>query len=241
MAISVKALGNHIRLALGDLPRHLSVTEIVNDAGRVLEAAHTWEWLSRRSTTISTVADQPYVDAPSDFRSIIEMYPTNSLTNQVQWTTLHEILRLRSTVVGSYTGYWAAANHRAVANAAPQLIFELWPTPNTSAADYFTIMYQGKWTEVSSDNDWAAIPDYMNPLFADLVRRVARAWEEEDTAGLMERVESLKQSSLWVTAMQTDGLNQPTLGTTKGGAASDALPDIGRVYVTDTVASPNDP
>jgi hypothetical protein len=238
MAIPVSELADQIRLALGDLPRGFSVVSAVNDAGEILVNAHPWEWLSRRSTTIDLVADQGYVDAPSDFRDAISMYPTNSLTNHVQWTTLEEINRLRTTVHGTYSGYWAATNYRSVSGAAPVPIIELWPAPSVNSTDYFTLMYHAGWTRVASDNDMVEIPNWLDVLFKDLVRRVAKAWDEEDNADLPQRIQGLKESSLWLEAMRRDGLQQPYLGKTQGGAASPDRQDIGRIYVIDSVASP---
>lgn len=239
MALTVRDCARHIEHTLGGKPA-LPCVEMVNDAGELLVNAHRWQWLEGASTTVSLVAGQSYVDLPVNMREVLQAYPTSSLTNSLQWTTPQEILRLRSTVVGSYRGYWGTiTHHKAAAGGAPTVRLELWPTPSASTADYFTLFFRSGWARVDDDNDALDLPDWLEPVFKQLLRLTARGYEEDDLGAVAERFEQFKASQLWSDALTRDGMLQPSIGTQHNGLASPEAQFVGRVYYVDSIAGPS--
>ena len=239
MALSVRRIGEHITHALGG-DSQFEPVEVVNLAGEDWVNIHTWQYLRRRSKSIDLVADQEYVDLGDEVRDIISMYPTNSLTNHVQWTTTEEINRLRTTVHGTYSGYWAAQGFRKDATTGDlHQIAELWPTPSASSTAYFTLFHTSGWVRVTSDDDKVDLPDWLEPRFIQWCRAYAEGLEDSDQGSVEQRQEGLLASQSFQRAMGRDGALQLTLGKPEGGVAHPDRQDLGRIYVVDSVASPS--
>ncbi len=239
MALSVQRLGEHIEHALGAAGQFEPV-EVVNLAGEAWVNAHPWAYLERRTKTVSTVADQSYVDVGNEVRNVIAMYPTDSLTNHLRWSTVGEILLRRTSITGSYSGYWAALAFRKDATTGDlHQTAELWPTPSTTGTDYFTLAYRSGWLKVTSDNDKVDLPSWLDGVFVQWVRAYAHGLEDEDLGATEQRLQVIRSSQMFLDAQIRDGAMQPELGEIRGGMAAPDGGGFGHTYVVDSVASPS--
>jgi len=168
----------HIRHALGggDLDPSLDALGVVNQAGEYLYSMHPWAFTRRRSALVDTVADQDYVDLPTDFRSIIAITQTDGTLYDIQLVSLEEVQRARTSQanIGSSWNYLGAITW---AGAPPVPILELWPTPSTSTTGIFTCTYKKGWPRVTNDSDALDFPEFMDALYIQIVRAMAKGYE----------------------------------------------------------------
>lgn len=239
MTLTVQRLGELAAHALG-AQSEIEPVELVNMAGEAWVNAHPWQYLNRRSKTLDVTASQGYVDLGDEVRNVISMAPSSALSNYVEWTTLEEINRLRTSITGTHsTGYWAAVSYRRDATAGElHQIAELWPTPASTSAGYFTLFYQSGWLSVSDDDDKVDLPSWLEPVFIQWVRNYAEGLEDSDLGQVEQRLEMLLGSQLMQRAMARDGAMLNDLGQPMGGAAQPGRQDIARIYFVDSVATP---
>lgn len=231
--LTVQTCENHIRHALGG-PLHalVPVVDVVNMAGEWIVNVRPWNWLRGLSTTISTTADQEYVDLPSDFGRLQKLTASSSTWNPVE-TTFDEIDLLRGQNV---TG--GAVTHFCVgyrAGPPPISVIELYPTP-TDVQDYI-LRYSRGWVDVDDEADPIDIPTWLRMEFLEACRQIALGFEEHDVASIVERLAVIEASPTMQLKMQKDAALQPNLGPMRGGGAQQA----GRVQFPyyDTIEGPS--
>lgn len=171
---------------------------------------------------------------PADFKELVDIQPTQGLVNAVNTTTTAYINQLRTNevAIGNMV-YWVAVTWGANATTAggrPTPRLEVYPTPTTNATDEFTLFYRAGWPSVSADDVFIEIPDYLNMIYVQIVRAIARGYEEEDqppgrygrsTPGtVLERLQAIRQSSSFIDAMRRDSQMQASRGAMQGGAVS---------------------
>lgn len=220
MAISVQACLELVRHSLGGpLSSEIAGYDIVNQAQQVFVTAHPWQWLLR-STTLNLTASQNYINLPSDFRDLEGYEATSGTLTSLRLTTLQRIVELRSSSVPQSTfGYYAAlAYSSASPSGAPTPRLEIYPTPTANSTAAFTIFYRIELPVVSNDQTFISIPRWCEVPFIQLVRAIARGYEEEDQASMQVRIATVKTGEEWQDALLRDGGAQPMLGLMRGGA-----------------------
>lgn len=102
---------------------------------------------------------------------------------------------------------------------APRPRLDLWPTPASYEANAFKAYYRGGWTRVRSDDDAIAIPEWLEPLYLQVLRATALGYERDAEGNVAARIEQLRSSRMYMDAMRRDGMVQPVLGPIQNGAA----------------------
>jgi hypothetical protein len=225
MTLTLRDLGRHVRHALGvsaeqGVADELTVLGIVNQAGQWLCSAHQWLWLDVATAALDLTTDKDYVPLPSDFRSINNLVATQGLVNDVVLTSMSTVLNYRTQDISTTTfTTWAALSYRRLTTGIPTPVLEIYPTPTSFKAAAMTLHYTAGWLPVSDDGDYVKVPDWIEPLFIQVVREYALGLEGDGGAGVIPRMEALKASSFWMDACSRDGQVQWDLGQILGGAA----------------------
>lgn len=113
-------------------------------------------------------------------------------------------------------------NAAAYSNTVSDPVWRLsiWPTPTEDSVGNFAIVYRKKLPTIAAESDTIPLPDFMEPMFNELVRIFARGYHEEDVAHLHARLESLYSSRIYDHAVRQDGTTQDSYGPMRGLAAS---------------------
>lgn len=215
--LTLTNLKSHVTHALGGSPAsEITAVDIVNQAGRHM-FTYSWKFRVRPSTDISTVSSQSYVDLPTDVGEIITIRMKDGLNDSIELTSYDKLLLIRNGSLSTGRQFHAAISYydsTAVDNTAvavkPRL--ELAPTP--TAVDQITLVYRAKWSDLSSDEDIATIPDWAESLLIMYVRAFAQGYEEES---FMQRVAEVDSSPMFHRTAIQDGMIQPEYGPLEGG------------------------
>lgn len=215
MPITVKSCASQVRLELGDLPRHISVVELVNLTGNWFTAVHQWKYLQRSSASLDFVVGQDYVALPADFKSIVSV-ETAGLTSGIDLTVLERVLELRKNSAGATNWFECAVEwDHSVAPPTPRLA--IWPTPTAAQTGALTVYYRARWPEVTSDNDTLMVPWYAEGAFIQAVRAHAAGYEESNNATLEQRLAMVMAGPTWIAARKNDAQVQPDYGPIQNG------------------------
>lgn len=103
---------------------------------------------------------------------------------------------------------------------APEWVLSIWPTPTSDSIGNFAIVYRRKLPTIASESDTIPIPDFLEPLYNELVRVFTRGYHEEDVMHLHSRLETLYASKLYEHAVRQDATAQNTFGPMRGLAAT---------------------
>lgn len=233
MALTLGQLYRHAQDAtdldsFGDL---VTLSEVVERAGTHLVSMRNWSWLQRQTTTIALVAGQPWAALPPDVDAIVSIDVTNSLVQSIRPTTWEQLLRLRTSHVEHTTwDFWYTVAHRLPADDGddeledgqePYPIMELWPTPTVSDPTGFTIAYTSRWPSYyGSESQRIAIPQHAEALLIELVRRIARGYQEEGDGSVAQRLEGVDQSALFRAAAMADARLIQEWGALRNGAVN---------------------
>lgn len=216
--ITVAQAFSHIRHALGnsDPGAPLSLVEIVNAAGHELTGMHTWSWLDRTTDDYGIVAGQNYVSLPSDFGRLVYVEAADG-SFTVEPAAQATVLRERSSggneafCLKFYVGQSAPTT-----SSGPVARLEInWNTPAANAD--LLIAYRARWADVGTDTVACPVPDYMRPLFIEVLRATAQGWEEEQVASKTERMNAVYQSATFLAAKRIDDEQQFTYGPIRNG------------------------
>ena len=102
----------------------------------------------------------------------------------------------------------------------PMPVIDLWPTPNADLADAITIRYRAGWDELDDDSIFVTVPDWLEHIYLDIARLVARGYQHEDIASRSARFEELRSSLEFRDAKRRDGEMQTDYGPMMNGAVS---------------------
>lgn len=228
MAITIAEANRHIRHAIGggELSPELSHLDVLNEAGEFLFGLHPWKFLERGAATLAFVADQTYVDLPSDFREVIGYNTTEGVTGNIEMTTHQALVEMRTVGLSySWTTY-VAVTHYVDAAGVPQPKFEVYPTPTAADANALTIFYRAGWVRLTDDSDVIPIPDYMRSLYLAIVRAFAQGYEHDNEATVDMRLAPIVGNGrvkppLLKAAIERDAHVQPDYGMIEHGAADE--------------------
>ncbi len=221
MPIPVQQCLQHLKHTLGGgLPDDLDPLAIINEAGRTLVTLHPWKWLYRPPVSLAQVTGQEWMDLPTDFGSIVSLEFTLGLTRFIVQTTPAQIQEYRSNLitVPAYTLYTTVLYTVDPTTGASTPRLEIFPTPSQDDADACRLVYQATWVDiVDSDTVVAITPDWMDPIFIQLIRATGRGFFNEDQGTMSRRLQDVLSSPLWRAAIERDSDTQPEFGQLRHG------------------------
>ena len=238
MQLKVVDLIRDVKMAtnLEEASAWTSQVEIVEQALQVFDSMHSWDFLTGADVTLDTVALQPWVVLPEDFRDLEDVELSGDSPRWVEAVTRARMTQLRSydtPLNTQYAGYYYCITQeiRAVGGGLESRL-ELFPAPSETAVGVFRIRYRRSLAVLAStspDTAYVRVPPFCVPALRELVRLVAKGIEEADPedggAPLYQRYEGFRRSGLILDAMSADGASQPILGPLEGGAAEIATLD----------------
>lgn len=166
---------------------------------------------------------------PADFRELIAVNTSSGFLKGLSLVTFNELLERRSSSFTTTTGYYFGSivhpqtTGLESSTGAPTPRIEIWPTPSANETAAMTIFYRAGWTEVVNDTDIVRIPSWCELLFLELLRALARGFEEEDQASVSQRVAQIVVGPLMLAARDRDGMVQPSYGAIRNGAAQSVI------------------
>lgn len=160
----------------------------------------------------------PWIVLPTDFAECLKLQGATSNLS-IALTTYQQIIDARALgLSGSSAVYQAALMWRAAvlglssAEAAPVPRLELDRIPSANQAGAFNLIYRAGWPRVSDDSAFAIIPEFVEPLFVQIVRAVARGFMEEDAASVDERLALIRGGPVFEAARRGDAMGQRHYG-----------------------------
>lgn len=222
MSQSVAELQRLIRYTLsGDAPTEVPELQIINEAGEHLIGMRTWNFLARPELLLPLTASQAWIVLPADFGSVVSLEFADSLNGSLVKSTGANVSKLSSPplVEGPLTFFWWLPYEGSAALGAPEPRIYLHQAPSTNEVDAVRLIYRAGWTKLSGDGDIAVVPSWCETLLRQLVVAFARGYVEEDVMTLDERLEKIKNGSIFSGCARRDGLVRTNLGQMQGGAA----------------------
>lgn len=200
--------------------RH-NLYQTLNRAGRFLCAYSGWSWTVAGPVYLATAADSRFVRLPDDFRQLIAITAPGSAFGIAQIDQVR-MMRLHSASAGGH-GRWyiTVPPHFTPSPSAPLPVKEamVFPTPETSDARAFELLYTREWANIaddgSDDDRQLPLPDQ----FENAIIMLARAYtlDLQDQAESHEMARAMSELAL---LKSQDAANQPMHGPITGGAAS---------------------
>ena len=155
---------------------------------------------------------------PTDFGEMISANMTDGLVKSIHFTTMDDLVERRTTAIGQSQEYFAVILHPTSESTnggskAPRI--ELHPTPTSS--DNIVVACRSDWSELTSDDDYAFVPPYVESVLISLVRAFALGYEED---GMEVRVAEVQNGPLFQRLLEKDGIIQPDYGPLRNGHLS---------------------
>ena len=186
----------------------VDAARIINTAGQILVSMKAWRWLERGPTLLGVTADQPFVTLPSDFRSVVTLQSNEVLNIRVvAWEEWVQIARGADVEPALYAATIGQAVPDGGGPVTPQIA--IYPTPTTTTANVFNLVYHAGWDEASAAEVTAGtkklhIPVWIEALWFEVLQAVARGFEEDDNAVMSQRIELVKRGPLYEAALDRD-------------------------------------
>lgn len=222
---TVRTAGSYLRVIehrIGSPETELDHVVSLNQAVSILESARAWEWMQNNTATVTLVAGQGYVELPTDVRDVVSVQRSAGLSQWFAPATLPEIQLARASSTLIQATLWH--HTREVYSGSTRTFrarLELYPTPTTAdAATPVSLVYHARIPRVSADDDQIIIPDWLDPIFEELVVAVAQAREEPELGGVEQRVAPLLDGRLFRIAAERDGSLHDMGGPWSGGAVN---------------------
>jgi hypothetical protein len=187
----------------GRLDSRNGAIAIVNDAGTHMVSSHAWPWLVRPPLGLPLVAGQTFISLPDDFRRLISLEVAGSSYQGIEETSLSRLVQFRESFEVDTGVYLYALSYRSA--GTPQL--EIFPTPASSEANAFTLVYEAGWLTLTNNGQVPAMPADMEPLLVEYVRAFARGSLKSEFAAKM--IDGVDGSGLSVRLKQRYGVAMP--------------------------------
>ena len=166
---------------------------------------------------------------PADFRDLIAVNTSSGFLKGLSLVTPGELLERRSSSFTTTTGYYFGAivhpqtTGLGSSTGAPTPRLEIWPTPGANETAAMTFFYRAGWTELTNDTDILRLPGYCELLYLEILRAMARGFEEEDQGSISERLVQVIGGPLIVIARERDSMVQPSYGALRNGAVQNVI------------------
>jgi len=209
-------MGRYMGWQTGQWPAEVAVDVIVNEAGRALMSACEWNFLRRTPATLEIVNGQSYIELPDDFGSmegspVASTYAYYAL-RMVTPLQVADARRLnQSGATGNYVGAIVWADPTG-ADTMPRARIDIAPTPTTDLADAFKLSYRAGWVDLANPEDIAFIPLFMEGLLVRWCCAWLAGYEADDEGGLEDRLDRIRGSVLWESAVTQDAAAQHEIG-----------------------------
>jgi hypothetical protein len=103
----------------------------------------------------------------------------------------------------------------------PVPVLEVYPTPTADKENAFTLYFRGGWSQPLVENDALAIPVWLEMLFLEMLRAVARGTYEEDEGTISERLAAVVNGPVFLSARKRDlAISPPDIGPLRNTAIS---------------------
>lgn len=208
-----------IQLYLGGQPSLLtSVLQIVNLAGQHMVGMRRWKYLEGVEVFVGTVAGQEYLSLPANFSEAVSMVSANDGI-RVVWTTRDRINEYRSSSVASADAscfYVALSTLASSTNTPPTPRLETWPTPASTNASRFRLVYRAGWADLSTDSQYVPIPEWSRALFMELLEAFAKGMHRAEQGSLGDRLSAVQASPTYQAAIREDESKQTNYGMITG-------------------------
>ena len=178
------------------------------------------------------------VELPSDFGSMVSITASDTLVNGMRLVTPGELQRLRTNKVEADSA-WSYAGAVMYPGNPPRPVLDIYPELTTTTEDHFSVIYKRGWNRLTSLEDVIRLPDYMLPLYFQLVRAYALGLEDEDVAGVDQRLQVIEAGSTYRAAKNMDWRTQPHFGRMSGGAVARTGSKVGPNALSSEVSGPS--
>lgn len=198
----------------GQFPGPVNPYGLVNEAGEWMVSAYEWHWCLGRITSLSTVAGVDSAELPDDYGGDIALFHSDNLVRRLDLVSMAEFLELRTTapIQSGLISYATVSYTTPPSGGAPEPRLLLFPTPQTSEEDAYTIAYTARWKYVEEAEDYLQMPSYCVTLYLEILQHIARGRMEEDQGSVAQRLQNLRESDLFMAAIQADSRTQSDMG-----------------------------
>lgn len=204
----------------GQVDASIDLTQIVNDAGRYLVQMHDWAFLERPQALLDTVADQAYLDLPSDFDRLIAVGNTvNNDQYAVKLLPADQFERARTSEVTDQLDIFLSLEwptQAATTSNSPVPRLAIYPVPATSTSDRYWLNYRAGWTALSANASVANIPEPIEHLLIQLIRAMVRG--EVSGQGAYDELNRIEASPALRRLKESYGLVNAEPAPMEGGA-----------------------
>lgn len=213
---------------LGAVPEE-SALAICNDAGVHCIGMHGWACMEQ-TALLDAVAAQNYVGLPDNFRGLLEVVESGNGV-PVYKTTSSVLISARNTL-GSSFQFSGRVRNAVVANQfVPRLYLN--PTPSSTTAGQFDLLYLAGWVELTKPTSDIILPFWMRALYRMCVVAFGRGYKEGTGSGagvkaLQEQLEYLKAGETFRVAREWDASANPSGGRMSGGMVETYNPGLYR-------------
>lgn len=132
--------------------------QILNRAGRAIYTRFPWPWRAQGPEDLATVADQQYVELPTDFARPLKVTIANGGGWNIETVSMDRIMDLRQSAA-SFSGSaglvrvsFIPYDTQPSGKALPKPRMEIYPTPTTNGEPTFSLRYERKWKELSTSD-----------------------------------------------------------------------------------------
>ena len=217
MALPYLDLQKIVRSALGGgaPDTNIGFGNVVNMAGRDLWNAHQWNHRIRSRSSLNFTAAQAYITLPTDFGTMESLKGSTITRSTLLVTPATFDENVANGILPEGFVYMCCVTQPTQTSAttamgAPRL--ELYPTPTASVTAALYMRYRAQWVNLSADASYPNVREFMEPLLCEWIRCWAMGFTEEDKGSTAQRLNDLRQSSIWDAAVNEDGLIQGDYG-----------------------------
>lgn len=209
---------------LAGAPAGMTAGGLVTEAGYELMSLAPWRWAEAVEGTADFTEDEDSTALPAGF---LRFSSTPRLSDGTQTRLLlvsvNRLETLREGGSSSGDPYWCAVLHALDADTGlvlPRL--SLYPTPAADATPGLTFTYTQSWVAPAADDDLLQIPAFMDSLYREVLRAVARGYEDDLQNPIQKQLnlEGVRAGQTFRGAMQTDRSFQQSFGHVRGGVGS---------------------
>lgn len=199
---------------------------LIDQAGQSLAALQPtgWRWAAQQEITLDFTAGQSFVRLPEHSAFVRSVRYNDAQSREVRQTTISRIHEMRSIEGGvdssniyyalSYSNTGIQKNY-----GAPQPVLEIWPIPAADQTDALIAYIGGDWRTIENleDDDFINLPVWMVPVFYLVLEAWAGGTHREAQGSLVDRLDRVRQSAFFQTALTKDAALQMDLGPPRGG------------------------
>jgi len=216
MSLTYSACKSIVSENLGGDPAVLDAGSIVNAAGRLLYNMRQWRFARAGPVGLGVTDGSDKVSLPSDFGGMVSLTGSTSTPINIIDTEHFGLLKA-GAVAWPGSGYAGIITGDTSGFTPVAASLRVYPTPSADASDVFQLVYTRNWTALASDAAYAQIPDYMEPLFIEVLTETARGYDEDDTAGLTVRMNGIRSGRVYRDTLESEARRYQVRSTLSNG------------------------